>query len=77
VFSQNDANTRVTIDSYFRTYLNSVIGNRGIQDYQISVYTDPVKPNVMLVDVFIKPTFVTEKILMRFNNVGTSTIVVN
>jgi len=77
VFSQNDANTRATIDSYFRTYLNSVIGNRGIQDYQISVYTDPVKPNVMLVDVFIKPTFVTEKILMRFNNVGTSTIVVN
>lgn len=76
VFEFNDTYTRNNVLSQLKPYLTNVKTERGIDDYLVvcdeSNNTEEViSKNQFVVDIFIRPTFVAEFILLRFTNVGT------
>lgn len=77
VMEFNDNFTRNRITSMIKPYLQSVQAGRGIQDYLVVCDESNNTPfvishNQLVVDIYIKPTYVAEMILLRFTNVGTN-----
>ena len=73
----NDNFTRNRIVSMIKPYLSSVQAGRGIQDFLVicdesNNTQDVISRNQLVVDIFIKPTYVAEFIQLRFTNAGTN-----
>lgn len=76
VFEFNDAYTRNAILSMFNPYLATVKAGRGIVDYLVicddsNNTPDVISRNELRVDIYIKPNYAAEFILLTFTNVGT------
>lgn len=77
VMEFNDTFTRNRIVSMIKPFLESVRAGRGIQDYLVicdesNNTPDVISRNQLVVDIFIKPTYVAEFIHLRFTNAGTN-----
>lgn len=77
VMEFNDNFTRNRIIAMIKPFLGSVQAGRGIQDYLVICDTsnntpDVISRNQLVVDVYIKPTFVAEFIHLKFTNAGTN-----
>lgn len=77
VMEFNDNFTRNRIVSMIKPFLGTVQAGRGIQDFLIicdetNNTPDVISRNQLVVDVYIKPTYVAEFILLRFTNAGTN-----
>ena len=77
VMEFNDNFTRNRIIAMIKPFLGSVQAGRGIQDYLVICDTsnntpDVISRNQLVVDVYIKPTYVAEFIHLKFTNVGTN-----
>lgn len=77
VMEFNDNFTRNRIISMIKPFLTTVQAGRGIQDFFVVCDTsnntaDVISRNQLIVDIYIKPTFVAEFILLRFTNAGTN-----
>ena len=77
VMEFNDNFTRNRIISMIKPYLGSVQAGRGIQDFLVicdesNNTADVVSRNQLIVDIYIKPTYVAEFIQLRFTNAGTN-----
>ena len=77
VMEFNDNFTRNIIGSMMKPVLGTVQAGRGIQDFLVICDTtnntpDVISRNQLIVDVYIKPTYVAEFILLRFTNAGTN-----
>jgi hypothetical protein len=75
VFEFNDSFTRNRIQAMINPFLGSVQAGRGIQDYLVvcdntNNTPDVISRNELVVDVYVKPTFVAEFIQLRFTNAG-------
>ena len=75
VMEFNDSYTRNRIVSMIKPFLTDVKAGRGIEDYQVICDTSNNTPqiiaqNQLVVDIYIKPTYVAETILLRFTNAG-------
>lgn len=73
----NDNFTRNRIVSMIKPYLASVKAGRGIQDFLVicdetNNTADVISRNNLVVDIYIKPTYVAEFIQLRFTNAGTN-----
>lgn len=71
----NDSFTRNRIVSMIKPFLSSVKAGRGIQEFLVvcdETNNTPqvIAQNQLIVDVYIKPTYVAEFILLRFTNAG-------
>ena len=85
VMEFNDTFTRNNVIAKISPYLETVKSGRGITDYKVVCDTtnntpDIISRNQLIVDVYIKPNYVAEFILLRFTNVGVndfSTVVTN
>lgn len=71
----NDTFTRNRIVSMIKPFLATVKAGRGIQDYLVVCDTtnntpDIISRNELVVDIYIKPTYVAEFIQLRFTNAG-------
>lgn len=76
VFEFNDAYTRNSILSMFNPYLATIKAGRGIVDYLVvcdesNNTSDIISRNELRVDLYIKPNYAAEMILLTFTNVGT------
>lgn len=71
VFEENTYRVRGIIASTVKRYLEDVKTNRGIDAGKVHVHGQGEE---IIVDVYIKPTYVTEYIQLRMKNVGTDTI---
>nr|DAP73202.1 MAG TPA: tail sheath protein [Caudoviricetes sp.] len=76
LFEFNDSFTRNYIISVIKPFLGSVKAGRGIQDYlclcdESNNTPDVISRNKLIVDIYIKPTYVAEFIHLRFTNAGT------
>jgi hypothetical protein len=76
VFEFNDTYTRNNVLAQMKPFLTNVKTQRGIQDFLVvcdeSNNTDEViSHNQFIVDIYIKPTYTAEFLLLRFTNVGT------
>ncbi|WXB47900.1 tail sheath [Vibrio phage VB_VaC_TDDLMA] len=77
VMEFNDNFTRNRIVSMIKPFLSSVQAGRGIQDFLVICDTtnntaDVISRNQLVVDIYIKPTYVAEFIHLRFTNAGTN-----
>jgi len=77
VMEFNDSFTRNRIISMIKPFLGSVKAGRGIQDYLVicdesNNTPDVISRNMLVVDIYIKPTYVAEFIQLRFTNAGTN-----
>jgi len=77
VMEFNDNFTRNRIVSMIKPYLSGVQAGRGIQDFLVICDTsnntpDVIAKNQLVVDIYIKPTYVAEFINLRFTNAGTN-----
>lgn len=77
VMEFNDTFTRNRIIAIMKPYLASVQAGRGIQDFHIICDTsnntpDVISRNQLVVDIYIKPTYVAEMIHLNFINAGTN-----
>lgn len=77
VMEFNDNFTRNRIVSMIKPFLGTVQAGRGIQDFLVICDSsnntpDIISRNQLIVDVYIKPTYVAEFILLRFTNAGTN-----
>lgn len=77
VMEFNDNFTRNRIVSMVKPYLSSVQAGRGIQDFLVicdesNNTPDVISRNQLVVDIYIKPTYVAEFIQLRFTNAGTN-----
>lgn len=77
VMEFNDNFTRNRIISMVKPFLGSVQAGRGIQDYLVVCDTsnntpDVISRNQLVVDVYVKPTYVAEFIHLKFTNAGTN-----
>jgi hypothetical protein len=77
VMNFNDNFTRNRIISMTKPFLSTVQAGRGIQDFLVICDTsnntpDVISRNQLIVDIFIKPTYVAEFIHLRFTNAGTN-----
>ena len=77
VMEFNDNFTRNRIVSMIKPYLGSVKAGRGIQDFLVicdesNNTADVISRNQLIVDIYIKPTYVAEFIQLRFTNAGTN-----
>lgn len=75
LFEFNDSFTRNYLVSIIKPFLAQVKAGRGIQDYLVICDTSNnpasvVASNQLVIDVYIKPTYVAEFIHLRFVNVG-------
>ena len=71
----NDTFTRNRIIAIMKPYLASVQADRGIQDFMVICDTtnntpDVISRNQLVVDIYIKPTYVAEMLHLNFINVG-------
>ncbi len=76
VFEFNDPYTRNAIMSMFNPYLSTIKAGRGITDYLVicdetNNTPDIISRNELRVDIFIKPNYAAEMLLLQFTNVGT------
>ena len=76
VFEFNDPYTRNAILSMFNPYLATIKGGRGIVDYLVvcdesNNTPDVISRNELRVDIYVKPNYAAEMILLTFTNVGT------
>ncbi len=76
VFEFNDPYTRNAIMSMFNPYLSSIKAGRGITDYLVicdetNNTPDVISRNELRADIYIKPAYAAEMILLTFTNVGT------
>ena len=76
VFEFNDPYTRNAIQSMFNPYLATIKAGRGITDYLVicdetNNTPDVISRNELRVDIYIKPNYAAEMILLTFTNVGT------
>jgi hypothetical protein len=76
VFEFNDAYTRNAILSMFNPYLSTIKAGRGITDYYVQCDEQNNPPEVIArnelrVDIYIRPTYAAEFILLSFVNAGT------
>lgn len=77
LFEFNDSFTRNYLVSIIKPFLAQVKAGRGIQDYLVICDTSNnpasvVASNQLVIDVYIKPTYVAEFIHLRFINVGSN-----
>jgi len=77
VMEFNDNFTRNRIVSMIKPYLSTVQAGRGIQDFLVicdesNNTADVISRNQLIVDIYIKPTYVAEFIQLRFTNAGTN-----
>ena len=77
VMEFNDNFTRNRIVSMIKPYLTTVQAGRGIQDFLVicdesNNTTDIISRNQLVVDIYVKPTYVAEFIQLRFTNAGTN-----
>jgi hypothetical protein len=77
VMEFNDNFTRNRIVSMIKPYLSTVQAGRGIQDFLVicdesNNTADVISRNQLIVDIYIKPTYVAEFINLRFTNAGTN-----
>ena len=77
VMEFNDSYTRNRIISMIKPYLSNVKAGRGIQDFLVicdETNNTPavIQRNELVVDIYIRPTFVAEFIKLRFTNAGTN-----
>ena len=77
VMEFNDTFTRNRIISMIKPYLAGVQAGRGIQDFLVICDESNNTPQViasnqLIVDIYIKPTYVAEFILLKFTNAGTN-----
>lgn len=77
VMEFNDNFTRNRIVSMIKPFLSTVQAGRGIQDFLVICDSsnntpDVISRNQLIVDVYIKPTYVAEFLLLRFTNAGTN-----
>ena len=77
VMEFNDNFTRNRIVSMIKPFLSSVQAGRGIQDFLVicdssNNTADVISRNQLVVDVYIKPTYVAEFIHLKFTNAGTN-----
>ena len=75
VMEFNDDYTRNRIIGMIRPYLQTVKGGRGIQDFMVICDTsnntnDIISRNQLILDCYVKPTYVAEFIHLRFTNSG-------
>ena len=75
VMEFNDTFTRNRIIAIMKPYLATVQAGRGIQDFMIICDTtnntpDIISRNQLVVDIYIKPTYVAEMIHLNFINCG-------
>ena len=75
VMEFNDTFTRNRIIAIMKPYLATVQAGRGIQDFMIICDTtnntpDVISRNQLVVDIYIKPTFVAEMLHLNFINCG-------
>lgn len=75
VMEFNDSYTRNRIVSMIKPFLTDVKAGRGIEDFQVICDTSNNTPQViaqnqLVVDIYVKPTYVAETILLRFTNAG-------
>ena len=75
VFEFNDAYTRNAILSMFNPYLAQVKAGRGITDFLVvcdesNNTLEVISKNELRVDIYIKPNYAAEFILLTFTNVG-------
>lgn len=75
VMEFNDTFTRNRIIAIMKPYLASVQADRGIQDFMVICDTtnntpDVISRNQLVVDIYIKPTYVSEMIHLNFINCG-------
>lgn len=76
LFEFNDPFTRNAVLAMFNPYLSSVKAGRGIQDFLVvcdetNNTPEVIARNELRVDIYIKPNYATEFIILTFNNVGT------
>ncbi len=76
LFEFNDSYTRNAILSMFNPYLATIKAGRGITDYLVicdetNNTPDVISRNELHCDIYIKPAYAAEMILLVFNNVGT------
>jgi len=74
VFEENRVGVRRTIALEVKNILKDAKSNRGIEAGKVEVHPSSTNPDEIIVDVYIKPTYVAEYIQLRMNNVGTNTI---
>lgn len=77
VMEFNDNFTRNRILSMIKPFLGSVQAGRGIQEFLVICDTsnntpDVISRNQLVVDIYIKPTYVAEFIHLKFTNAGTN-----
>lgn len=77
VMEFNDTYTRNKVLTNIKPYLAQVQAERGIQDFivvcdETNNTPSVVAANQFIVDIYIKPTYVAEFILLRFTNAGTN-----
>ena len=77
LFEFNDSFTRNYLVSIIKPFLSQVKAGRGIQDFLVicDSSNNPasvVAANQLVIDVYIKPTYVAEFIHLRFTNVGSN-----
>lgn len=77
LFEFNDEFTRSYVTSLIKPFLSQVKSGRGISDY-IVICDESNNPaqvvanNQFVVDIYVKPNYSAELILLRFTNVGTN-----
>lgn len=76
VFEFNDTYTRNNVVSQIKPYMTNVKTDRGIQDFLVvcdesNNTPEVIEQNQFIVDIYVKPTYVSEFVLLRFTNVGT------
>lgn len=77
LFEFNDSFTRNYVVSIIRPFLAQVKSGRGITDYLVvcddsNNTAQVVANNQFVLDIYIKPNYSAELILLRFTNVGTN-----
>lgn len=79
VFEFNDTFTRNYLVNLFKNFLMSVYNSNGLEDFLIicdeSNNTEEVKSkNYLVIDIYLKPKFVTEFVILRMTNTGSNII---
>lgn len=74
VFEENREGVRRTIALELKNLLNDVKANRGIDAGRVEVRPSSEDPSTIIVDVYVKPTYVSEFIQLRITNTGANTI---
>lgn len=85
VMEFNDSYTRANVTAKITPYLDTVKANRGVADFKVicdesNNTADIISRNQLICDVYIKPNYVAEFILLRFTNAGVndfSTVISN